>query len=296
MNRSRAITANKSGETLARKDFEFSLAHLSALDLSPPELVLAAANAGYQFVGLRLVAVTPGGAAWPLWKDKATMAGTRARMADTGVRILDVELAKLRPDSDVTSFLPCLEAAAELEARHVLTQADDPEFSRAADNYARLCDLAAPFGLTCDIEFIPWLQTRDLASASKLLRSAARKNCGLLVDTLHFARAGCQLDELAACPVEWFHYIQLCDAPAAAPATEDGLIYAAREERLFPGEGELDLLGILNNLPCPIVMGIEIPAETLSFTAGPEERARLAREAAIRLFESGDYPQAARKR
>jgi sugar phosphate isomerase/epimerase len=279
-----------------RQAFEFSLAHLSALDLSPPELVLAAADAGYQYVGLRLVAVTPGGIAWPLWKDKATMAGTKARMSDTGVGVLDVELAKLQPETDVTSFIPCMEAAAELDARHVLTQADDPDFSRLVDNYGKLCDLAAPFGLSCDIEFIPWLRTRDLASANKLLRAAARENCGLLIDTLHFARAGCRPEELSACPAEWFHYIQLCDAPAAAPSTQDGLIYAAREERLFPGQGQLDLVGILNHLPFPIVMGIEIPAETLSFTAGPEERARLAREAALRLFEDSNYPLDARTR
>ena len=70
----------------------FSLAHLSALNLSPPELVIAAAEAGYCYVGLRLVAVTPAGPAWPLWKDRSTMAGTKARIAETGVGVLDVEL------------------------------------------------------------------------------------------------------------------------------------------------------------------------------------------------------------
>ena len=63
--------ADQSEETV------FSLAHLSALDLTPPELVIAAADAGYRYVGLRLVAVTPGGPAWPLWKDRAVMAGTQ---------------------------------------------------------------------------------------------------------------------------------------------------------------------------------------------------------------------------
>ena len=269
----------------------FSLAHLSALDLSPPELVIAAAEAGYRYVGLRLVAVTSAGPAWPLWKDRATMAATKSRMAETGVGVLDVELVKLLPECDVRSFEPCFEAAAELGARHVLTQADDPVSERAAGNYAALCDLAAPYGLSCDIEFIPWLQTNNLASARKLIDSAGRDNCGLMIDTLHFARAGCQLRELLECPKEWFHYVQLCDAPSASPASIDGLIYAAREERRFPGEGELDLTGILSCLPHPIVIGIEIPSETLSFTTGPEERARMAREATMRLFRLKGYPR-----
>jgi hypothetical protein len=168
-------------------EFEFSLAHLTALELTPPELIMAAANADYQYVGLRLIAVTPGGAAWPLWANKAVMAGTKARIADTGVGVLDVELVKLLPDTDVAAFLPCMEAAAGIGARHVLTQADDPEFNRAAENYARLCELAAPFGLTCDVEFIPWAHTRNLADAAKLIGMARHDNRGIVIDAVLLA-------------------------------------------------------------------------------------------------------------
>ncbi len=272
------------------KNIQFSLAHLSALDLTPPELVIAASEADYDYVGLRLVAVTPDGAAWPLWEDKATMAGTKARMAETGVGVLDVELLKLLPDTDVRIFEPCMQAAAELGAKHLLTQADDPEFNRRVDNYSRLCDLALPYGLTCDVEFIPWIHTADLAGAGELVKASGRKNGGLVIDSLHFARAGCRAEELDQWPQEWFHYIQLCDAPAKAPTTVDGLIYAAREERLLPGDGELDLMGPMRHLPFPIVIGIEMPAETLSFTAPPEERAAMAREFTLRLFRENDYP------
>jgi hypothetical protein len=69
------------------------------------------------------------------------------------------------------------------------------------------------------------------------------------------------------------------------------LIYAAREERLFPGEGELDLTGILDCLPHSIVIDFGIPTKTLSFTTAPEERARMAREAALRLFRLKGYPR-----
>jgi sugar phosphate isomerase/epimerase len=262
----------------------FSLAHLSALDLTPPELVLTAAEAGYQYVGLRMTPVVPGGAHWPLWRDRATMAGTKARMAETGVGVLDVELVRLEPETDVTAYLPVFEAAAELGARHVLTQCDDPDAGRGADRYAALCRLAAPFGLSCDLEFIPWQQTRDLAAAAALVRAAGQPNAGVMVDSLHFARAGVGLHEIDACPPEWFRYIQLCDAPKAPPESLEGLLYAAREERLFPGEGELDLTGLLRRLPAGIPIALEIPTETLSYTEPPEERARLAREATERVL------------
>lgn len=281
---------DKTSNAQAEQHIQFSLAHLSALDLTPPEMILAASEADYDYVGLRFVAVTPGGAAWPLWEDKATMAGTRARMDETGVRVLDVELIKLFPDTDIAVFEPCMEASADIGAKHLLTQADDPEFNRVVDNYSRLCDLAANYGLTCDVEFIPWIQTATLADAGAIVRASGKDNGGLVIDSLHFARAGSTVEELDEYPDEWFHYIQLCDAPAQAPATIDGLIYAAREERLLPGEGELDLMGIMRHLPYPVVVGIEMPAETLSFTASPGERAAMARESTLKMFRDNGYP------
>lgn len=262
----------------------YSLAHLSALDLTPPELILVGAAAGYDYVGVRMTAVTPGGAHWPLWREPAVMAGTKARMAETGVGVFDVELARLEPATDVRDFLPVFEAAAEIGARHVLTQSDDPEFNRALENFGALCDLAAPFGLSCDVEFIPWQVTRDLAAAVRLVGAAGRPNAGITIDSLHFARSGSRLDQIEECPPEWFRFIQLCDAPKRAPATREGLLYAAREERLFPGEGELDLVGLMRSLPAGIPIALEIPMETLAYTEPPEERARLAREASERVL------------
>jgi sugar phosphate isomerase/epimerase len=268
---------------------KFSLAHLSLLDLNPPELIMTAAEAGYVYVGLRLVPVTPGGAAWALFDDPAMMAMTKARMAETGVGVLDVELARLEPGTDVQRFKPYFEVAAELGSHHVLTQVDDPVFSRAADNYAALCDLAATYDLICDIEFIPWQVTNSLARAAALLNAAARPNVGIMIDSLHFDRAGVELDEIGQYPAEWFRYIQLCDAPRRKPADLHGLLYAAREERLFPGEGELDLLGVLARLPRDLPVALEIPTETLSFTESPEARARLAREAAQRVLTQAGW-------
>jgi sugar phosphate isomerase/epimerase len=264
---------------------KFSLAHLSMIELTPPELIMAAAEAGYDYVGLRQIAVTPGGPGWALWDDPAMMAMTKRALADTGVGVLDVELFKLLPETDVATFEPYFAAAAAIGASHALTQSDDPEFQRLVDNYGALCDLAFRYGVSCDFEFIPWLRLNSLAKASELVRAVQRPNAGIMIDTLHFDRSGSTLDQIDACPPGWFRYIQLCDAPKAKPADLHGLLYAAREERLFPGEGELDLVGVLSRLPSDIPIGIEIPTETLSFTEPPEERARRAREAALRVLD-----------
>ena len=48
---------------------EFSLAHLTVLSLSPPEMVSVAARTGYDAIGLRLIAVTADSPGYPLMLD-----------------------------------------------------------------------------------------------------------------------------------------------------------------------------------------------------------------------------------
>jgi sugar phosphate isomerase/epimerase len=264
---------------------EFSLAHLSALSLSPPEMVDVAARVGYRYVGLRLAAVTANEPRYPLPVDDKMMSETQAAIADTGVGVLDIELARLAPETDVMSFVPVLEAGARLGARHVIAQTPDPERNRAIEHYARLCELARPLNLSVDLEFITWTDTADLAAAAAIVGAANQPNGGILVDTLHFCRSGCSLEALRALPRSWFRFAQVCDAPAQAPTTTEGLIHAARNERLFLGDGGLDVRGILDALPQNIPYSLEIPMNTLARTLGPELRAHMALLAARRYLE-----------
>ncbi|MET0783792.1 MAG: sugar phosphate isomerase/epimerase, partial [Leifsonia flava] len=71
-----------------------------------------------------------------------------------------------------------------------------------------------------------------------------------------------------------------CDAPGEIPATTAGLIHTARFERLFPGEGEIDMLGILEALPSGIPYALEIPRAMLVAQVGAKEHARRALAAA----------------
>jgi len=264
---------------------EFSLAHLSALSLSPPEMVDVAARVGYRYVGLRLTPVTPNEPRYPLPYDEQMMRETQACLADTGMEVLDVELARLAPDVEAVSFAPMLEAAARLGARHVIAQTPDPERARAIDRFGRLCELAAPFNLSVDLEFITWTATADLDAAVAIVTAAHQPNAGILIDTLHFCRSGCSLEALRALPREWFRFAQVCDAPAKAPDTVEGLIHAARNERLFLGDGGLDVRGILDALPPDIPYSLEIPMTTLARTLGPELRAHMALLSARRYLE-----------
>ena len=81
-------------------------------------------------------------------------------MDASGVGVLDVELVRLQPETSVTQFVPMLETAAALGARHVLTQAHDPDWDRLTANFAAFCDLAASYGMTVDVEFLTWTEMR----------------------------------------------------------------------------------------------------------------------------------------
>ncbi|HET9139058.1 MAG TPA: TIM barrel protein [Actinophytocola sp.] len=254
----------------------YSLAHLTALHLSPPRLVDAAARAGYRYVGLRLTRVTPDEPHHPLTTDPVLLRETKLRLAATGVEVLDVELARIGPDDDPRDFLPVLQTGAELGARHVITQLPDPDPARKADNFAALCDLAQPFGLTIDLEFPSWTETPDLAAAVAVLRAADRPNAGILVDLLHFARSDSSVADLGGLPRSWFHFAHVCDAPAEVPESVAGLIHTARAERLLPGEGGIDTRGILAALPPGIPYALEIPHAVRTARMGAPDYVRLA--------------------
>lgn len=258
-----------------------SLAHLTALHASPPELVRLAQSAGYDHVGLRLNRVTPTEHLWPLIDDGALKRETLEAIRNTGVTVLDAELARLTPYVDIAALEPLLQTAAELGARHLLTQAHDPEFSRVADAYGRLCDLAASYDLTCDVEFLTWTDNRDLASTRRLLAQVDRPNVGVCIDTLHFDRSGCAPDEIDDLPSGWLGFVQVADAPAIAPSASPSLIRTARERRLHPGDGGIDLVGILSRLPRSTPLAIEIPNLALSEILSDVDRIRMAREALL---------------
>jgi sugar phosphate isomerase/epimerase len=51
----------------------------------------------------------------------------------------------------------------------------------------------------------------------------------------------------------------MCDAEAGLNFTTEELIKTARQERLLPGEGSIDLKGLFNALPSDVPVSIEIP-------------------------------------
>lgn len=262
-----------------------SLAALTLLDQAPPQLVAIAAAAGYRHVGLRLLPSTPGGVAYPLMDDPAALRETLACMADTGVGVFDLEIVRLGADFDAARCGPLFEVGARLGARAVLVGADDTDAARCAQSFAALCEAARPFGLSPNLEFMPWTAVKHLRDAVRLIDAAGRPdNARLLIDALHFARSDSALHEVAALPRGWLQYAQVCDAPAAMPPTVEGLIHTARAERQLPGEGGIDLQGLFAALPADLPLSVEIPDAKRAAAIGPLAWASQALQATRRVL------------
>ena len=261
-----------------------SLSYYTVPELAPPAMVRAAADAGFDFVGVRLLNGQPGRDPAPLLEDPALRRETLACLRDTGLKVLDASGARLVPSTDLPAFAPFFEAAAELGARHVLATGDDPDQARLADRFAALCDAAQRVGLTVDIEFVPWMTLASVNDAARLVRAVAHPALGIAVDALHFDRSGGRVDDLATLPRPWFRYVQLCDAPAQWSGERDALLHAATRERLFPGEGAIDLVGLLRALPAGIPVALEIPRATLSQTMAADQRLKLAVQTTRRVL------------
>jgi sugar phosphate isomerase/epimerase len=263
---------------------KFSLAALTVLELAPPALVDIAAACGYQHVGIRLLPATAGGPAYPLMDDELGLKETLARLDATGVTVADLEIVAFRPETDIASFAAFLETGERLGARNILVAGYDPDLNRFADRFAGFCEAAARHGLTADLEFMPWTCVPNLATASQVVAQAGQPNGGILVDALHFDRSNSSTAELARVPVGRLHYWQICDAPAERPTTTDALIHAARYERMFPGEGGIDLKSLARAMPADIVVSIEVPTVELAKTVDARTRAQRAIDAARKVI------------
>jgi len=249
---------------------ETGLEHLTLLGESPPDLVTIAAAAGFGAVGLRVSPANDGERPWPMSPGSPMLAETLRRCAGTGIAVLDVEAVRLGPVP--ADYRPVLEAAALLGARYVNAICEDQERGRLSDAFAVLTEAAAPYGIRPLVEFMAYRPVRTLEDAVAI--AAASGGGGILIDALHVQRCGVSLASLSGADRSLFGYVQVCDAPLAAPADQ---VREARAGRLLPGEGALPLPALLAALPDGLPVAVEAPAASAATT--PARYAARARAA-----------------
>ena len=263
----------------------YSLAYLTANASTVPQAIGIAAELGYAYVGLRVQPNGPGAPFQALIGNDVVLRETQAVMRDTGVGVYDLEIIRIGEQFKVSDHAALMDIGKTLGAKAVLIAADDANESRLADNYAALCEAMRPFGLTADLEFMPWTAVKDAKSAMRVVELAGRpSNAGILVDALHFGRSTTTLQNIAAIPRELLHYAQMCDAQAGLNFTTEELIHTARQERLLPGEGNIDVTGLFATLPQDLPVSVEIVNLERSIPIGDKAWAELCLNATKKVL------------
>jgi sugar phosphate isomerase/epimerase len=265
---------------------QVGIAHLTLLALTPPELVSVAADAGYDFVGIRVKAVTRGEHQYPMEPGSPMSHETLRRLDDTGLRVRDIEFLTVGPDTGPDDWRPALEAGAALGARTFSVVGVDPDRGRLTDTLARLTADSVAYGIRPTLEPISYQPVSRVADAAAIARAAG---AAVLLDSLHIQRGGSSLDDVCALEPDLVPCIQLCDGPLAVPEalelpaelplgmTADGSVLQveARVQRQVVGDGEFPLAALLAAVPPATPISVEVPNATLQAQLSAQDFAAL---------------------
>ncbi|WP_352397980.1 TIM barrel protein [[Clostridium] aminophilum] len=248
---------------MARK---YSLAYLTIPGTNPMDQIRIAKEAGYDYVSLRTIPMhLPGEPEFLLDKDPELFEATKKALKEYDMPLMDIELARVRPDLDIEEYEPAFEKAAELGGTDVLGSIWTRDKAFYVEKVGRICEMAKKYGLNYNVEFLPWAGVRNLQEDITLVDTVGADNLFVMVDTLHAGRAGVTPEELKRTPKKYFHFMHLCDGPAGADGDvvldnikDDLMLYTAREARYYVGEGDINIAGLVEALP-DLPLSIELP-------------------------------------
>ncbi|BBC31572.1 4-hydroxyphenylpyruvate dioxygenase [Streptomyces graminofaciens] len=181
----------------------------------------------------------------------------RARCADLGLSIdlyqpmRDIEAV---PDEEFARNLRRARHKFELMRRlgtdtvlvcssvHPLAEDDD---ALAAYHLRQLADLAQEFGIKVAYEALAWgrhVSTYD--HAWRIVEAADHPALGTCLDSFHILARGSDPKGIADIPGEKIFFLQLADAPLMAM----DVLQWSRHYRCFPGQGGLDVTGLLRHV------------------------------------------------
>ncbi|WP_406496672.1 sugar phosphate isomerase/epimerase and 4-hydroxyphenylpyruvate domain-containing protein [Streptomyces sp. NBC_01604] len=184
----------------------------------------------------------------------------RARCADLGLTIdlyqpmRDIEAVpedefarNLRRARHKFELMNRLGADTVLVCSSVSTLAADDD-ALAAEQLARLADLAQDFGIRVAYEALAWgrhVSTYD--HAWHIVETAGHPALGTCLDSFHILSRGSDpkdLEGIADIPGEKIFFLQLADAPLLAM----DVLQWSRHYRCFPGQGGFDVAGLVRSV------------------------------------------------
>ncbi len=253
------------------------------LEVRSAELVTTAAEAGFSWFSMFAHAPVPDLPADPAVKDADALSAMKARMAETGLQLLNLECFNLTADAQAAGFAAGLECGGQLGARTATAIVwENGDRADAIGKFRTLCDMAAEHGITVNLEFFIGCDTiRTIADAASFVAEAKRGNGRIVIDLLHLMRTSRGLNGMRGIPAELIGGAQICDGPAIPPLENPA---GEAIERGMPGEGAFPISEFLALIPPDMVIGVEVPIASQFGKVAPATRARRLYEAAERFI------------
>lgn len=241
------------------------------------ERVAAAAGGGYAGIGMHL------GSYRRLLRDGWTIPAMADALDRHDQLLVEIEFLQLwagPPGSEGEAAEQerlAFELADGLGARHL--QLGGPyhgPVERAAEAFAGLCDRAAERGVLVSLEYLPEMtNVESSAQALAIAGLADRPNGGICVDAWHHERGPDTLADMAAIDGRRVTSVQMDDGPAVR--TEPDYVTDTSTNRMAPGEGGFDLVGLirtLDELGVDAPLGLEVISPSLAASGPPDAVAR----------------------
>lgn len=228
--------------------------HMSAIDTSPTEFAMLAADAGYDAISAFAYGDPQ---RFPLLTGER-LQQFKDTLRTTGLKLVNIDAFMLLPNSKPDDYFTAVDLGTELGARCVSTQIFDDNQQRVIDTLGRLCEYSAKSGLAVSIEFMAFSPiANSLQDAVELVKHVGQANLGISIDILHLIRTGGKPEDITRLDPALIRNAQLCDSNDLS-VTGD---YAeeAMSGRLIPGQGKFPLREFLSALPENVALELEIP-------------------------------------
>ena len=122
---------------------KFSLAYLTIPGICPQDQIRIAAEAGYDFVSLRTIPMyLPGEPEYLMDRDPQLFKETKAALEHYNMKLMDIELARVREDLDIADFEKAFEKGKELGATDVLSSIWSKDKPFCIERMGQICEMA----------------------------------------------------------------------------------------------------------------------------------------------------------
>ncbi|WP_436778313.1 sugar phosphate isomerase/epimerase family protein [Yinghuangia sp. YIM S09857] len=210
--------------------------HSTYYDLAPslPAQIRAAAEAGYDCIGLDLLSVLAHE------RDGLPPRALADVLAEHELPCYELVSLSISADRDATlrSLGHILRTVEVLRPSEVLCVVTGEPDAAVVTNTAECAAALARESVGLSLEFLPTRDVDSIAAATTLLDRVGHPNLRLVVESWHFFRGPSTWQDMDELPLERFGFVQFADAPEQV---SDDIHQESMQRRVLPGEGVFDL-------------------------------------------------------